>query len=232
MRFTEFLVEAPQMGPMTPRSWADRNPNYAELDRPTVQRRAAQQNTPQQAKATTAPAPKEDPWEALKKAAVDPNAGREFITLLGAMYQAKRRNPNVVMTLPTMVTSLPASQQKLRTQLTALFNISKNDDEAHLAQRSQELQQARMNAVAQPGTNPTPGQQPAGLAKQAAPATTSGQQRDTMLQQLMAIVKSTAPKLTAQQIKQVSKELNAPLNAKRKNQKTKIPNTASGNPMG
>lgn len=83
-------------------------------------------------------------WEALLRAAAsDYNTGRELISMLGAMYQQKRRNPPEQLTLPKLVTSLPNDQQALKRQLTALFEMTKNEDTAKLSTRSHEIQRAR-----------------------------------------------------------------------------------------
>lgn len=217
MRFTEYLVEAPIDAPQ---SWTDRNPGHQQLQRPTVQRRAEAGKAP----------PKADPWEEIKKAATDPTIGRELITMLGGMYQTKRRNPNVIMHEPKMITSLPPEQDKLRKYMTALFNIAKNDDEPHLAQRSQELQQARMASASKPGTNVTPGQMPSGQAQQSPAAATgpvSKQQRGVLMQQLLKTIQDTAPKLSSRQRAEASAALNATRNERRKkNARTKVPNAA------
>lgn len=217
MRFTEYLVEAPPVpGAQTIVQPQAERPDYSKLNTPAWKRKPdpkAQQGNPNDAA-----------WEEIKKAATDPNTGREFITMLGAMYQTKRSNPTVQLSVPKMVTALPDAQP-LKKQMMALFNIAKNDDEPHLAARSQELQQARMNAAAKPGTNVTPGQQPTGQPKPA-PANTR-QQRGELLKTLMKTIQDTAPKLTTRELKQASGALNAPLNAKRKkNARTKVPNAA------
>jgi hypothetical protein len=222
MRFTEYLVEAP---PGT-QQWTDpqaERPDYSQYEKPTIQRKAD----------TAKKGPVADPWETIKKAATNPQFGREFITLLGGMYQAKRRNPNVIMTMPKMITALPDDQVQLKQQMTALYNLAKSDDEAHLAQRSQELQQARMNAASKPGTSPTPGQVPAGQVGQVpSGGQVSKQQRNSMLKQLMQTINDTAPRLTTRQIKAASAALNAPLNAKRKkNARTKVPSTPASTPQ-
>lgn len=225
MRFTEYVSEATPEEPTT-RSWVDpqpERPDYSKFNAPAWKRKPDPKAHAQD--------PNDAAWEELKKAATDPTTGRELITLLGAMYQAKRTNPNVVMSIPKMVTTLPDNQTELKKQMTALFNIAKNDDVAHLAARSQELQQARMDAVAKPGTKPTPGQQPVGQVKTSTATTTKTpttntsvtQSRGAMLQQLLKLINDTVPKLTTRQIKQASAALNAPINAKRRNRKTKVP---------
>lgn len=193
-------------------------PDYNKFNSPSLLRPRDMRRNPQ------GPAKSSDQsWEAIKKAATEPNTGREFVTLLGAMYQAKRRNPAVQMTVPKMVTAL--QDGPLKQQMTQLFNLAKDEDDAHLAQRSQELQQARMSAASQPGTKPTPGQQPVGQAKPAAVAQgQNGQQGGALLQQLMKAINDTAPKLSTRDIKQASAALNQRINPQRKkNQRTKVP---------
>jgi hypothetical protein len=61
----------------------------------------------------------------------------EFITLLGAMYQAKRRNPQVQMTPPLMVT-----QSENKDEMMDLFKAAKDQDLPHLAKMSEVIRKS------------------------------------------------------------------------------------------
>jgi hypothetical protein len=85
-----------------------------------------------------------NPWNnILQTAGKDNNAGREFITLLGSMYQAKRRNPSIQLTMPKMVSSLKDGE--LKNQMTKLFQMAQKEDLPQLAALSKQIQDARMN---------------------------------------------------------------------------------------
>ena len=72
--------------------------------------------------------------------------GRELMTLLGAMYQAKRRNPAVQLTLPKMVSSMPEGDEKqraMKAKMVELYGMAKDEDLAHIAARASQLQKGR-----------------------------------------------------------------------------------------
>lgn len=110
-----------------------------------------------------------DPWKVMvQNASQDASVGREYMTLLGAMYQAKRRNPTVQMTLPKMVTSMPEKtpeEQQIKAKMTTLFNMAKADDLPHLAARANEIQKSRSMSGGKPA-NALPTQQPGQPAQQ------------------------------------------------------------------
>ncbi len=234
MRFTEYLAEAPaankprgrmvngkfvpndqlEQVPARPQQKINFQKSRNKIAAPQQQVKAGEQKPQQQQpnapkKPTANPAGNADPWDKILKAATDPNSGRLLFTLLGSMYQAKRRNPVVQMTMPELVTSLPEKteeQKTLKQNMAALFNLAKGDDMPHLAARSQELQKARVKAASQPGTHVQPGEQPAAEVKTNAP-----QQGGTMLQQILQTMK----KLTPDQLKTVKKEIDAEFEKKK-----------------
>ncbi len=240
MRFTEYLIEAPtnkpryrivngkpvpvdqlEQVPARPQQTVNFQKTRNKLGIPQQQVKAGELTPAQQRQAKAAakpnvkPAEKNDPWSNILKAATDPNSGRSLFTLLGSMYQAKRRNPTVQLTVPDLVTTLPdktEEQKALKQNMMALFNLAKSDDMPHLAQRSQELQKARLKAASQPGTHVQPGEQPAGQVQQ----TAAPQEGGTMLQQLLQQIK----KLTPDQLKTVKKELTSEFEKK----KPEVPN--------
>lgn len=231
MRFTEYLIEADKpRGRMVgnkfvPKDQLEQVPtrppqkplNFQKtrnkLAAPQQQVKAGETPTPN--KPTSNPAGTNDPWKNILKAATDPTSGRSFFTLLGSMYQAKRRNPVVQLTMPDLVTTLPdktEEQKALKQNMTTLFNLAKNDDMPHLAARSQELQKARVKAASEPGTHVQPGEQPAGEVK----TTTTPQEGGSMIQQLLQQIK----KLSPDQLKTVKKELEGEFEKK----KPEVPN--------
>src|SRR5277367_3429116 len=125
MKFTEYLInEALPADPVQPQTTHNRMPQPEE-HKPRG-RMAGNKFVPNAGE--KAP---QDPWEKILKASTDPNSGREFITLLGSMYQAKRRNPSVQMTPPKLITTLPdktPEQQALKQNMAQLFKIAQNDD--------------------------------------------------------------------------------------------------------
>jgi hypothetical protein len=64
----------------------------------------------------------------------------QMTTILGAMYQARNRNPNVQMTPPMLVTGIKDETQK--ENMMTLFNIAKYKTIAQLATMSQEIKKA------------------------------------------------------------------------------------------
>ncbi len=220
MRFTEYLIEQPDTGPPLQRA---PKPHLKGM----FGKGEGVKLAPKQ------PAMADAAWENIKKMATDANAGREMITLLGAMYQAKRRNPVVQLTIPKMVSTLPGNtpeEKTLKDRMAQLFNLAKNDDVAHLAARIQDLQKTRMGSVSQPGTKVQPGQasMAAGQTANAPGGKVSKQQRQTLVQQLMKTIKDTAPSLTTREVKAASRELNASSKAKRiKNKRTLVPGSSA-----
>lgn len=150
---------------------------------------------------------KEAPKAAAPIAPVDPNlkpfldiAGgdrakaMEMITLLGAIYQTKRTNPQVELTVPKLV-----SQSQNREALQKLFDIAKGKELPQLAAMSQEIKRS----AAMPGqqgaapsgmlTAPsTPGQTPAGK---------------TMLQSLLDKIKQATKSLSPMDFSAVRKAI-------------------------
>lgn len=159
----------------------------------------------------TPPTPTE--WQVImKKAGTDNNAGREFMTLLGDMYQAKRRNPNVQLEMPKLVTSLPEKtedEKKLKQQMASLFKMAQNEDLPQLAARSKQLQDSRRTVTKQNGTQSLPPKQQAtqpGQVQQSAP------EAESILQQLT--------KLSLKDLKKVGHKIKDVI----KNKKPQIPN--------
>ncbi len=126
-----------------------------------------EQQKPKQAKLnkqkTLAPVdPAMEPFLNLAKS--DRQKSVEMNTLLGAMYQAKRTNPQVQLSVPKLVT-----MSKNRNELQKLFDLGKSKDLGQLAAMSQEIQRSAASPGANAATSSgmsdvpqTPGQTPAG----------------------------------------------------------------------
>lgn len=112
----------------------------------------------------------------------DRRKAMEMITLLGAMYQTKRTNPQAQLSVPKLVTV-----SQYRGELQKLFDLAKPKDLGQLAAMSQEI---KRNA-ATPGAN-TP---PAGtITAPQTPGQTPGQK--TMLQKLINTIQTAAKNLS------------------------------------
>lgn len=154
-------------------------------------------------------------WQVImQKAGTDNNAGREFMTLLGDMYQAKRRNPNVQLELPKLVTSLPDKSEdelKLKKQMTSLFKMAQNEDLPQLAARVKQLQDSRRTVTKQNGNAGLP-PKAKGQAVQPGQAQANAPEAESMLQQLS--------KLSLQDLKKVGHKIKEVI----KNKKPQTPN--------
>lgn len=117
----------------------------------------------------------------------------EMITLLGAIYQTKRKNPQVQLSVPKIVTD-SANRQDLQ----KLFDIAKNKDVGQLTAMYQEIKRS----AAVPGQN---GQAPAGMntAPQTPGQTPAGK---TLLQSLINRIKQAAKSLSPADLNVVKKE--------------------------
>lgn len=144
----------------------------------------------------------------------DPNVGKEFVkkgppsvipqdllalakdrptaiqmtTILGAMYQARNRNPNVQMTPPMLITGLKDKTQK--ENMMKLFNIAKDKSTAQLAAMSQEVKNASIPKEGETQVNQG--------------GTPTEQQH---AQQLLDLVKNNGQALSAQDIQVMLKAL-------------------------
>jgi len=123
----------------------------------------------------------------------------EMITLLGAMYQAKRTNASVEMKVPLMV-----SQSKFKDSMAELFKAAKDKDLPDLAKMSEEIRKGAQSpgqpAAGMQNAPETPGQTPAGK---------------TMLQKLLNTIKNSVKNLSPQDLQAAQKELDkAKRNAK------------------
>ncbi|MDE1830304.1 MAG: hypothetical protein KGI25_08275 [Thaumarchaeota archaeon] len=127
---------------------------------------------------------------------VQGNRGKalEMITLLGAIYQAKRRNPQVELTLPKLVTD-----SDNREEMEKLFNVVKNKNLPQLTAAYQEIKRS----AALPGQN---GQAPTGMqnAPQTPNQTPAGK---SMLQKLLNTIQQAAKSLSAQDFFVAKKKL-------------------------
>lgn len=133
------------------------------------------------------------PPELIQRAKGNREDAIEMLTLLGAIYQTLRRNPQVELTPPKIVT-----QSKNKQDLMSLFNIAKHMDLPQLAAMSQEIKQH----AASPGANippsgtqntpQTPGQTPGGK---------------TMLQKLFNTIQNAAKSLSPQDFLAARKKL-------------------------
>lgn len=238
MRFTQFLIEAPDQKPQQG-DWikrqkkADQQRNRratrkrADINQQKMQANANPQQAPQ---AGTTPATNdtiEPPANKFQKAEkkeqiktmapVDPalqpllqaakgdrQLSVELQTLLGAIYQTKRTNPQVELSVPKLVVG-----SKNKELLQKMFDLAKDKDLGQLAAMSQEVKRTG----AMPGTGQaqppngmtghvpqTPGQTPAGK---------------TMLQKLITTIQQAAKSLSPADMRAARKKLDqAAQNAK------------------
>jgi hypothetical protein len=128
--------------------------------------------------------------------AKDRPAAVQMTTILGAMYQARKRNPQVQMTPPMLITGLKDEKQKAN--MMKLFNVAKLKTTAQLAAMTKEIKDASI---------PKEGE---GEAQVAQGGTPTEQQH---AQQLLDIVKQSGQAFSAQDIQQM---LNALKNASRR----------------
>lgn len=223
MRFIQFLVEA-KKGPAAAMPAVNMPHNFAKNRYGAPQQGGAPRQPqgqpavkpPTKAQRNTA---KKDAIKTL--APVDPamkqfldiaNGDRqkamEMITLLGAMYQTKRTNPQAQLNVPKLVT-----QSQNGKALQSLFDLAKDKDLGQLAAMSQEIKRSAANpgANAPPaGTNNVP----------TTPGATAGQK--TMLQKMINWIRQSKGQLSPADAQVVRKELdkaaknakpNPPLNA-------------------
>lgn len=86
-------------------------------------------------------------WNALaSSAAQSKQFGQQLMTLIGVMYQAKRRNPDVQISEPKMISAMradTAEQKAMQTRLKQAYQQLRNQSAAQLAQSAQQIQKAR-----------------------------------------------------------------------------------------
>jgi hypothetical protein len=93
-------------------------------------------------------------WQGIVTAAANNQVlGRELMTLIGAMYQAKRRNPDVQMSEPKLISTLKDGDPT-KEQMIKVFNLGKSKDMAGLAALASELQKGRKTTATPQQANP------------------------------------------------------------------------------
>lgn len=199
MRFTEYLkdeqlYEAP-LGQDTV-GWDARKGQAFAGARP-ANRFAGAEQPKQKAKPAMKSAAPNPLAKFIQIASKDRTEAMEMITLLGSMYQTRRRNPGVKMTVPKMVT-----QSRNRQAMEDLFNIAKDKDLPQLASMSQEIKRSAA-APAQAGAAPNP----AGMQNNVpqTPGQTSAQK--TTLQKLFTYIKKVSKHLSPADFQAAKKEL-------------------------
>lgn len=229
MNFIEFLTEITwqHTGQTNPQG----KPRYRpEPDRTLKTPRKPKQPKPSPMQAAQTEQPTEKPLnpegDAALKPFMDASARARpdavaMITLLGSIYQARRRNPAVQLTdMPKM-----ANTELLK----KLFKLAKDKDLPELAAMSQQIKNASTvdpnkaqapaakvgtpNAAGIAPTTAAPAQsntQPQAAAGAPKPPEQQGSSpaQQTQLQQLLDIINKVAPNLTTRQIKSASKALN------------------------
>lgn len=140
-------------------------------------------------------------WQTiLGKASQNTDLGKQIMSLLGAMYQAKRRNPGVQQTTPQMITAMRVDtpeQKNIQQRLQQVFQLAQRDGLPQLAARSQQLQQSRRMGSA---TSATQQQRPS-----------RGMQT---LQQLTALIRKASP----QELGKIRDEVDSEIKNKTSNQ--------------
>lgn len=206
MRFTEYLkdeqlYEAPLNRDTV--AWDSRKGQGFAGARPSNRIAGAEQ--PKEAKPKAQAGAPNPMAKFMQLASKDRNEAMEMITLLGSMYQTRRRNPNVQMTVPKMVT-----QSKNRDLMQQLFDMAKGKDLPELAAMSQDIKRS----AAAPAAQGTPGPQQQQSVPQT-PGQTPGQK--TTLQKLFAYIKKVSKNLSPTDFQAARKELDKAAQSARPN---------------
>lgn len=159
LSFKEFLTEQPYRNARgqysrTPRGLEDTmSPRPAEQPlkfKPTKGIKPVQPKNQPKPRPKTMSGP-DATWQTLLNNASKNKALRsELNVLLLAMYQARRRNPAIVMSEPKMIAGM--KNPEIKQQMQQLFNLAKHEDLPHLAARSNQLRQSANSEVNIQGT--------------------------------------------------------------------------------